>query len=518
MTKKIAILGSSGGNLFNLGGDQPEELLGEIVEQCNTAGIEIFKIQYIGASTSMDYISHKTTARLFEWDVHNNELISSERDSLKKINLLAIQSDKSIAEEILAGNIDGLIMMSADPKGVNKEAIKAAAEKRIPIVGTGGTAMATVNSLGGNVVATSGTTGTTNRTRAISAVSNLTRHWGIKYNFSISSAGSSDSSANPFKRIKFRGIMMGALPAFISLALVIALGRIPGLEVFDDVFNVLITALPVVIAAIAAKQVSGLDEVGIVAGVVAGLLSTDGGIIGGLIAGILAGLIAHYIFKKTIEWSFPMTTVNIVTGGLSGLISGLFVYLLIAPIALWVANNIRLFIEMAIGFNPILAGALAGLLIWPAILGGVYHAAILPIILLELELTGTSFLGAIDIVGLGMVAVGINLANIVAPRTKGERAVAVPGFLILLGFGTYVESAYPFMFSNRLVFGGAILSAGLSGAFVGLFNARAVGYVPLPVVPFLSNNIIGTILAMLIGLASAFIITIIANKTIKATN
>src|SRR5699024_4588889 len=122
------------------------------------------------------------------------------------------------------------------------------------------------------------------------------------------------------------------------------------------------------------------------------------------------------------------------------------------------------------------------------------------------------------IASMGMVAVGINLANIIAPRTKGERTVALPGFLILMGFGTYVESAYPFMFSNKLVFGGALFSGGLAGAMVGLFGVRGVGYVPLPAVPFLSNDITGMIFSMLIAMISALIITIIANKTIKSVN
>src|SRR5690625_7723230 len=68
-------------------------------------------------------------------------------------------------------------------------------------------------------------------------------------------------------------------------------------------------------------------------------------------------------------------------------------------------------------------------------IGGVYHAAILPIVLLEMERFGMSFLGAVDMVALIMVAAGINLANIIFPRDKGEAAIATPGFLINMGFG-----------------------------------------------------------------------------------
>ncbi|MBY7142233.1 PTS sugar transporter [Virgibacillus sp. NKC19-3] len=509
--KRIAILGSSGGNLYNLGGKDPDSLLGEIVQQANKADIQVARIQFIAASASMDKVSNSTDASLYEWDETAGVAIREKSASLEEINQFAEEKDKKIAEDIKNGLIDGVVLVSADPEGSNQNSLEAAAQQNLPIVGTGGTSMANTNAMGGNVISSSGTTGTTNRTRAISFISNLAKYWGIKYSPSIGSTDSGGSDS-PFKRIQFRGIMMAAMPAFISLAIILAISKIPGLEGLSDVFDLLISALPVVLSAIAAKQISGLDEVGIVAGVVAGVLSVEGGIIGGLVAGILAGILAHYIFQRAISWNFPMTTVNIVTGGFAGLISGLFVYELISPIALYLGEQIRLLIEATIGVSPILAGAVAGLLIWPAILGGVYHAAILPIILLEMENAGMSFLGAVDIVGLTMVAAGINLANIIFPRKKGESAVALPGFLVNMGFGTYVESAYPFMFSNKLIFGGAILSGGLGGLFIGLFNARGTAYVPSFAAPFLSNNILGMTIAMLITIISAFTITLIANK------
>jgi hypothetical protein len=68
-------------------------------------------------------------------------------------------------------------------------------------------------------------------------------------------------------------------------------------------------------------------------------------------------------------------------------------------------------------------------------------------------------LSAVDMVGLVMVSTGITLANIVSPRVKGEAAVAAPSFAINMGFGTFVEASYPFMFSNKYIFAGAILSS-----------------------------------------------------------
>ncbi|HLR60661.1 MAG TPA: hypothetical protein VK094_09345 [Pseudogracilibacillus sp.] len=127
------------------------------------------------------------------------EITHGELLSLKQANDDAKEIDQQIAKDIQNGLVDGIILASADPEGANQQAIEAAVEKELPIVGTGGTSMAITNSMGENIIATSGTTGTTNRTRAISSISHLAKHWGIKYNIS---AGSSDGQAegNPFKK------------------------------------------------------------------------------------------------------------------------------------------------------------------------------------------------------------------------------------------------------------------------------------------------------------------------------
>lgn len=81
-----------------------------------------------------------------------------------------------------------------------------------------------------------------------------------------------------------------------------------------------------------------------------------------------------------------------------------------------------------------------------------------------------------------------------------------------------MESAYPFMFADKLVFAGALLSATAGGAVAGFFNARGMGYVPLFVAPFISNNPLGYILSMLTTLILAFTITVIANRLHKNKN
>lgn len=515
--KNIAIIGSSGGNLYNLGGKDPVKLLSEIKLQTDSTEIAISNILFIGADAPMDNI--KPTAKASIFRLENGEIVSTEVKTLSEINEDAKKYDLELANIIESGNIDGLILMSCDPSNINKKSIDAAISKKIPIVGTGGASMADLQSNGANVIAVSGTTGTTNRTRAISAITSLSKYFNIKYRPVIGSSGSSSgvsTKENVFKRINFRGIMMGALPGFISMALILAVSKIPGLEKLTDVFDILIKALPVMVAVIAAKQVSGLDEVGIVAGVISGVLSVEGGIIGGIIGGILAGLFSYFIITKCFDLRVPATTANIIAGGLSGIIAGLLVYFLLAPVALFIGEGIKKLLETIISFSPILAGVVGGLLIWPAIIGGVYHAAILPIVLLEMEATGNSFLGSIDMVGLVMCSAGITFANIIAPRRKDDKSIAVPGFLINVCFGTFVEASYPFMFSNKLVFASAIVSSAIGGAVVGLFNVRGTAYVPAIIAPGLSTTPIGFVIAMLASFLVAFLLTVIVNKISKA--
>ncbi|MBI9042882.1 MAG: hypothetical protein JEZ06_00260 [Anaerolineaceae bacterium] len=514
--KKIAVIGSSGGHLFVLGGNKPEALLDEIVKQSEAASIEVAHIAFVAASTSLDKITDQTKGTV--WGIENGALSSGNQIGIEAANEEAKKVSKKIAEEILNGNIDGLVMVSADPDGINKEVLEAASAKKIPVAGTGGTSMANARSFGANVISASGTTGSTNRTRAVGYISAFASEWDLKYKAVIGKTGEVDTG-NVLKRIQIRSIMMASLPAFIAMALTLAAGNIPFLaDSVGPLFDILVGALPVVVAVVAAKQVSGLDEVGIVAGVVAGVLSVDGGILGGIIGGVIAGIVASYLLQWSFRKRFPATTASLIAGALGGLAGGLIVYFLLAPITIWAGNGIRELIQIALDFNAILAGAIAGLLIWPAIIGGVYHAAILPIVLLEMEMQGNSFLGAVDMTSLVMVSAGITLANIIAPRNKSEASVAAPGFFVNMAFGTFVEAAYPFMFSDKWIFATALFSGMVGGGFVGFFNARGMGYLPTFVAPTVSNNPFGFAASMAIALVVSCVLTVIINKISKRTN
>ncbi len=514
--KQIAVIGSSGGNLYNQGGNDPKKMMEEIFAQTDSAGIEVAYIQFIGTNGTMDTISSDAPARL--WTLAGkDEVTCTEEAPLKEIDERAKENDKALAAMIREGKIDGMMLMSCDPEGANHEALTAAAETGIPLAGTGGTSMAATQTMGCNVIAASGTTGTTNRTRAISAVSAFAKEWDMKYSPVIGkSEGSQVQEGSVWKRINFRGIMMASMPGFIAMALSLALSKILNIAVLEDVFNTLVDLLPILLAAIAARQISGLDEVGIVAGIVAGALSTEGGIIGGLCVGILAGVFSYYIITFCLKHKVPGTTANIAAGGLSGLAAGLIGMFIIAPIAGWIGTGIKAVIDWALDYNAILAGGIAGFAIWFAILGGVYHAVILPIILLEMEAAGFSFLGCIDLCGLIMVCAGIQLANIIAPRKQSDRVACIPNIIVNLAFGTFAEAAYPFMFSSRKVFAATIAASTLSGLLIGALDVKCTAYVPCFLAPFMSNDkIVETIIVMAFSVAVACILVILCNRLDK---
>jgi hypothetical protein len=240
--KKIAIIGSSGGHLYVLGGKDPKSLLGEIIRQAEAAQIQVSHIAFVAASSSLDHITDSTNAAL--WVQTENGPQPRFEGSLKEANESAEAENQAIAEAIRKGEVDGLVMVSADPKGGNKVVIQAAADMNIPVAGTGGSSMAEARSQGANVIASSGTTGSTNRTRAVGYISAFAGEWKLKYT-PVIGAVTEAASGSARSRINIRSIMMSSLPGFIAMALILAIGKIPGLvdtvgPLFDTLGSLLI--------------------------------------------------------------------------------------------------------------------------------------------------------------------------------------------------------------------------------------------------------------------------------------
>lgn len=187
--KKIAVIGSSGGNLYRQGGDNPKAMLREIKVQADSAGMELAFVQFIGTNGSMDNISKDAPAKLYSLIGGEADVVSE--GTLAEMNETAKNYDEKLAGLIEQNQIDAVVILSCDPKGVNKKALEAAAKKNIPVAGTGGSSVANAQSMGCNVVSASGTTGTTNRTRAVAFISAFAKEWKMKYSPVIGSSSGS---------------------------------------------------------------------------------------------------------------------------------------------------------------------------------------------------------------------------------------------------------------------------------------------------------------------------------------
>lgn len=111
MGKKIAFIGSSGGNLYKQGGSNPHAMLKEILQQTKAADMEVAFVQYVLASGSLDTVGKDSLATLYTWNGESIEEAYS--GTLEEVNEYAETVDKALSEKIDNGEIDGAMFVSA---------------------------------------------------------------------------------------------------------------------------------------------------------------------------------------------------------------------------------------------------------------------------------------------------------------------------------------------------------------------------------------------------------------------
>ena len=192
MSKRIAFIGSSGGNLYKQGGNDLPAMMKEICGQTTAADMEITFVQYVLASGSLDNVGPDSPATLYTWN--GTEVQAVFQGTLTEVNVEAAKVDAELAKQIDDGEIDGVMFVSASPDGANRQAMEACARTKIPMAGTGGSGVALTQNMGCNVLSASGTTGTTNRTRAVAFTTALAKYWKIKYMPVIGNTGENAAS------------------------------------------------------------------------------------------------------------------------------------------------------------------------------------------------------------------------------------------------------------------------------------------------------------------------------------
>jgi hypothetical protein len=513
--KKIALVGSSGGNLFNQGGHEPQVMFSELQIQASSVDIDVRAVSYVSADRSMDGSTKGMRAELY--CLRDGELSKVGDGPLESVNNDALSEDQAVADEIRAGNIDGLIVLSGDPGHANHASINAAALMGIPVVGTGGTSMAKTGSMGARVICASGTTGTTNKTRAISFISAFAHEWKLPYS-PVLGLGPNGARQNKdgllglLKQMKLHGVLMSAMPVYIAFAVLCALAN-SSVWAFAGPFQEMVHyAIPVILSVLTARKISGMDEIGCATGVIAGLMCMEGGTIGGLLAGIVAGVFTYYLATFSLRLRMPGTMVNVVSGCVGGLAGGALSHYLLLPASRLVTDFIIDAIHFLTGFLPFGFGAVLGLLMWLCILRGFYHQIILPLVFIEMGETGFSFFGAIDMVCLVTVSVGIMFANSFLPVTKNSAPIARQGLKLNILYGTFVEASYPYILSSRAVYVGTMLAAAVGGGLASMLGIHGTAYIPTVVAPFLSSGGVGNYLVCMgCAFGVSFIWTALAN-------
>ena len=82
---------------------------------------------------------------------------------------------------IRAGEIDGVMFVSAEPDKINHQSFQAAIDTGLPLAGTGGSSVAKVQSMGGKVLSASGHHRYNKPDQSVAFTTAFAKEWNIRY-------------------------------------------------------------------------------------------------------------------------------------------------------------------------------------------------------------------------------------------------------------------------------------------------------------------------------------------------
>ncbi|GAB5357593.1 hypothetical protein AAMO2058_000387600 [Amorphochlora amoebiformis] len=529
--RRVALVGRAGGGAATLGGGGPEEFLREIITTVGgVPGVEISTISYTWCEVNLDAANPDNKAKLWRFGgMKNSKTCSRSRSltcghesTLSEVNEIVRELDKTLATDIKNGFVDGLILVSSDPTGVNSASISAAAKAGIPVVGTGGTSIGKAMNMGVNIASGfGGSVATTSTSKAVSYACGLALAWNLKF-----------SPPPPARKpINLHSLLDGCLPAFLAACLLIKVIELcepfcefflsnestPGscLEPWPDLA---ISSLSLCVQVVACHQVSvRFGEIELISALIAGSFvsggpSMPGKIISALLTGVMIPDISGRLLNLLTIYQWPATAATLTTAGGSGLLAGILSRVVTALVSPVVSGYHTVF-QICLDRFPIIFGFIVGSLSVEGSRHGYYHMIMLPLILLEMEQGEMSFLGLIDMLSLVLVSAGICCANFLLPkdRLRSARVSALRGMLINLNWGDYIEAAYPYMEKSRVVMLGGYLGGGLGGAAAALYQAKGTAYVPFWILLILGENRWGCLVSMAISFTVPFFTTVTNN-------
>ena len=518
-SRRIALVGSSGGStLRGAIGSEVEAVKTQLAQLSPQLTVTLDAICFVETACPLDHANDDTTpAKLYT--AHSGLAVCTTDATLRLVNMSARQQDASLARTVSAGQIDAIVLISADfgEDGVNAATLRAAVASGTPLLGTGGTSLGQAVEAGAVMLQLSGSVATTSEQRAIASAAALARHWRVAYTPRL-----------PPPEAAILPMLDAILPLILTLSVLHATSdaarsmlplAAPRLHEYARTCTRLLThasriAPPVALGAVAARRVAQLGESGLIAGVLAGALTAAAaeGRSGAaaLVAGIAAGHVARRALAATHNAGLPATASTLVCVGGAGLAGGLLGCVL-APLSVLLSQALVHLIAwpattttLPLPVRALIGGAMGVLTKWSSI-NGYYHGVILPLILLEMEGGGMALLGAFDACCLCGVCAGVCAAVSLTARTPAEAAACRRATRINLLLGDYVEACYPYMARSTRVNVAAYTGAALAGAvLIGsrpLTVTRSSAYLPLPIACALSGWPANMALAALLAFA-----------------
>eukprot|EP01036_Dinobryon_divergens_P022310 gene22310-30554_t len=483
ITKRIAVVGSSGGGKANSGAtEQIVDCILSSLKGFSGCSICVSQVQFITCSSGLDFATDDWTASLFVYERESNTVRCKYRGNLAEVNKIALETDKYISNLVRTGQVDAIIAISCDPgglhhgKGANQLTFDAAIQASVPIVGTGGTSISYLATKAANVIGCSGgSVAATPQTRAVCFLSSLASLWNVSFHLPVSPRWPALSSVCG----SILPILLANAVLKLTIETIIPMGNNGSsgwiFESWLDRVRSIVTEflIPVSVGAMASVEAYPAGDVSLLAGACAGALAASSHGPFTFIAAYLAGVSTGYLLPKLLvlcaSRSYLPTGATIVSVGGSSLVAGTAIAFISECLA-YSGGILRAYdvLELLRSSTGHLRGPLqllfgvvtGGVLGWASNWGsehGYYHTVMLPLIALEMQSGSFAVLGAFDLVCLCLPCAGVCCAvwlrsvlygaavDEVAVIVERHRRLGWKGFYSNIMFGDFVEACYPFI-------------------------------------------------------------------------
>lgn len=226
-------------------------------------------------------------------------------------------------------------------------------------------------------------------------------------------------------------------------------------------------------------------------------------------------IILSTYFASKIELTFakiiPQVVKSFVVPFLTLLIIVPLTFIIIGPIATWLAQSIGFVIQQGYEFAPILAGIIVGGFWQVLVIFGV-HWGIIPIYYNNLAVQGFDMLIAMTFAA-SFAQIGAVLAVWIKTKNKKLKSMSIPAFISGF-FGVTEPSIYGITLPLKTPFIMSCIGSAAGGAIIAmtsaaLYSAGPLGVFKIPTFIHPENGIDGGFIGMLIAITVAFIVAFI---------